>query len=338
MSPKVTILIPTYRRPKSLRRAILSTLTQSVPDFEVRVCDDASGDETGAVTREMAARDSRVKYIDRVQNLGMVGNFARSIEEVETPFFTVLDDDDVMMPDFLAAGLDALKRYDQASIYCGLLVLCSEDGDCLGAPEVPAAGGLHWPPALLKMMRRQSLGGVIFRTDGLRRAGGLDPEINFSFDTDILWRIAACWPIALGAEPGILHFVYEASVGNTLRAETSLKTLRQMYEKTRAGRLDCSAEAAAELREVISGSYARQALQAIQNGELEAAATAAGVLRQEMDRRLSGLCLEAIAASSLLSRTLAGFIRGGRDWQESRRRRKYRHYNQLIKRTLEALT
>jgi len=335
--PKVTILIPTYRRPQPLRRALKSALAQTFRDFEVQVCDDASGDETAAVTAEFAARDRRVKYVGRAQNLGMIGNFVRSTEDVRTPFFTVLDDDDVAMPDFLESGLAQLERFSEAPIYCGLLVFCSEAGDCLGAPAAPGAEGLHQPPALMEMMRSQSLGGVIFRTEGLRRAGGLDAEINFSFDTDLLWRIAARWPIVVGRQPGVLHFVYDASVGNSLRAEISLKALRRMYTKTQNDVRDCSAEAMARLREVISDSYARLALHAIQTGQLESAAAAGRVLRLEMNRRLVGLCFERIAASPRLSRPIARLVHNTRGWQQSRRMRKFRHFNPLIRQALQAL-
>jgi glycosyltransferase involved in cell wall biosynthesis len=173
--PKVTILIPTYRRPKSLRRALKSALTQRFADFEVRVCDDASGDETGAVVAEFSATDKRVKYILREKNLGMIGNFVRSIEDVRTPFFTALDDD-VLLPNFLESGLAQLKHFPEAPIYCGQVVFSSEEGDCLGGPAGPSTEGVHRPPALMEMMRSQSLGGVIFRTEGLRRTGGLDPR------------------------------------------------------------------------------------------------------------------------------------------------------------------
>jgi hypothetical protein len=110
-----------------------------------------------------------------------------------------------------------------------------------------------------------------------------------------------------------------------------------MYAKTQNGARDCSVEAAARLRAVISGSYARLALQAIQSGELASAAAAGRILRLEMNRRLVRLCFERIAASTLLSRPAARLVRDARNWQQSHRKRKYRHYNQLIRQALKAL-
>ncbi|RKX41747.1 MAG: glycosyltransferase family 2 protein, partial [Thermotogae bacterium] len=60
--PLITTIIPTYRRPKLLQRAIKSVLNQTYPHFQVCVYDNASGDETAEVVAEFAKKDPRVKY------------------------------------------------------------------------------------------------------------------------------------------------------------------------------------------------------------------------------------------------------------------------------------
>ncbi len=51
--PRITTVIPTYRRPLLLRRAVLSVLKQSHPHFIVHILDNASGDDTEQVAREL---------------------------------------------------------------------------------------------------------------------------------------------------------------------------------------------------------------------------------------------------------------------------------------------
>ena len=162
---------------------------------------------------------------------------------------------------------------------------------------------------------------MIFRTEELRRAGGFDPEV-ISFDTDILWRIAARWPIVLSRQPGVLHFVYDTSIVTRIEAATWLEALRHMYAKTGSAPRDCSADAAARLREVISGSYARMALQAIEASDRDTAAAGA-ILRREMNQPRVGRCFERIAASPLVSRPVARLIHESRRWQGSYRKRKF---------------
>ena len=336
MPPQVTIVIPTYRRPVFLRRALKSALTQTFTDFEIHVCDDASGDDTVTVVDEFSARDRRIKYIVREQNLGVPGNIISAMEEIRTPFFTVLDDDDALFPDFLKSGLAALQRFTEAPVFCGLLLHCTEDGRCVGAPAASIPEGLHLPPTLMKMIRWQTLNAVIFRTESLHEAGGLDPEIDSS-DTDFLWRIAARWPIVLSHQLCAVHFVYETSHNYQLSREVPLKGLRRMYLNAANRPNGCAPASSAYLRKSIGQSYIRMALQAIDADELGAVAEAGRILQTEMDRKLAGICLERLAGSPRVLRLFVPLLRSARGRLESSRERKCAHYNPIIKQALDAL-
>ena len=86
-APIITTILPTFRRPRLLRRAIRSALNQTYPHLEVRVYDNASGDETPEVVAELARQDARVKYHCHPTNIGAARNFLYGMERVDTPFF-----------------------------------------------------------------------------------------------------------------------------------------------------------------------------------------------------------------------------------------------------------
>src|ERR1039458_5172442 len=117
MTAQITTVIPTYRRPRPLARAIQSVLCQSYPHFEVHVYDNASGDETPEVVAQFAARDPRVKYHVHPRNIGMMENFAYGISHVETPFFSILSDDDFLLPGFFERAMSALEDYPEAMFF-----------------------------------------------------------------------------------------------------------------------------------------------------------------------------------------------------------------------------
>ena len=74
MTPKLSIVTPTYNRAELLPQAILSVLGQRYDDFELVVVDDGSDDGTGEVVREF--RDPRIVYIgrDHSGNLSVLRN------------------------------------------------------------------------------------------------------------------------------------------------------------------------------------------------------------------------------------------------------------------------
>ena len=75
MTPKITLFIPTYRRPDTLKNAIQSAIDQTWKDLQVIICDNASNDETQEVIRRFTERDPRVRSICHEENIGMLGNY-----------------------------------------------------------------------------------------------------------------------------------------------------------------------------------------------------------------------------------------------------------------------
>jgi glycosyltransferase involved in cell wall biosynthesis len=57
-----------------------SVFAQTYPHFQVCVNDNASGDETATVVRELAKADPRVKYYCHPENIGVFKNFVYGME------------------------------------------------------------------------------------------------------------------------------------------------------------------------------------------------------------------------------------------------------------------
>lgn len=76
--------------------------------------DNASGDDTAAIVAALAQRDSRVHYFQQPRNIGYVDNIIHGMRNVTTPYFSVLSDDDVLMPDFYETAMAGFNRYPDA--------------------------------------------------------------------------------------------------------------------------------------------------------------------------------------------------------------------------------
>lgn len=214
-SPMITTIIPTHRRPKLLKRAICSVLNQTYPHFQVCVYDNASGDETAAIVEEIARSDSRVEYHCHAENIGAIRNFNYGAERVETPFFSFLSDDDVLLPGFYENAMDSFERFPDAACFTGEVVITDYRGKILKVSRylLWEREGYYAPPdGFFEMLEkgRSAWTSSVFRKEVLKKVGApLDKDVG-STDSYFAYRVAAHFPFVLSREPCAI-FVYQPS-------------------------------------------------------------------------------------------------------------------------------
>ncbi len=107
--PLVSILIPLYNQERYFKACIKSVEKQTYKNLEIIIVNDGSTDRSPQMAREWAARDSRVKVIDK-QNEGLA--FARRDGYLAATgeFVSFLDSDDMLTPQaiqtMVASALD----------------------------------------------------------------------------------------------------------------------------------------------------------------------------------------------------------------------------------------
>ncbi len=236
-SPLITTIIPTYRRPKLLRRAIYSVLNQTYPHFQVCIYDNASGDETAEIVKELSQKDPRVKYHCHPENIGALANFNYGLERVNTPFFSLLSDDDVILPNFFETALDGFEKFPDAIFSAGSVIAMTDKGHVIGAPLLSwKRDGYFSPPeGLFEISRgnQATITGVLFRKQVIDVFGGIDPEV-VAADLDLEARLAARFPLVVSKEPCAI-FVYHSASGGIIADSTfiwpsCLKILRNLRE------------------------------------------------------------------------------------------------------------
>ena len=95
-NPLVSIIIPTYNRPKYLQRAIESSLKQTYRNIEVIVIDDNSN--YNPLTIIEGFKDNRIKYYKNSVNRGSVFSRNRGLSICSGDYVNFLDDDDEILP------------------------------------------------------------------------------------------------------------------------------------------------------------------------------------------------------------------------------------------------
>jgi glycosyltransferase involved in cell wall biosynthesis len=107
--PKVSIGLPVYNGAKTIEKAINSLLVQTFKEFELIISDNASDDETSRICKEFLLKDSRIKYIRQLNNIGGLSNFQFVLKKARGRYFKWIGADDWISPDFLEINLLALQ-------------------------------------------------------------------------------------------------------------------------------------------------------------------------------------------------------------------------------------
>ncbi len=126
--PKISVIIPTHNRGKTIARAIESVLNQTFQDFEIIVVDDGSKDQTTKTVRGYQKIDKRIKLFCLNKNSGGPAEPRNmGIENAQGEYIAFLDDDDIYLPDNLRIKSEILDKYHQIEIVSGFswVVECS---------------------------------------------------------------------------------------------------------------------------------------------------------------------------------------------------------------------
>lgn len=121
MTLKVSVVIPTYARPKYLMRAIESVLNQSYSNIELIVVSDNDKDsEAEFETRQLISdipNNLNVKYLPGDKNEG--GCFARNrgLASCTGDYVNFLDDDDILLPQKIEKQVQLIEsKHDPVAV------------------------------------------------------------------------------------------------------------------------------------------------------------------------------------------------------------------------------
>ena len=299
MDATITTIVPTYRRPQLLQRALRSVLRQTYANFRVCVYDNASGDDTQAVVERIAASDARVSYHLHASNIGGAANFLYGMRQVDTPFFSFLSDDDVLLPDFYAVALDAFSRCPSAYMTAASTVEVGDDG---AVRYVPLAlwqrEGLYEPPEGAFAMldnRHPTWTTILFRREALADVGYLDLAVGAPSDLDYELRVALRFPVAISFRQcgAYVSHAESGSVRETAAVVTGFERMRGNFAGDE--RIDPS------VRQRLSSRLTRQLrmklleiwVKALVRGDDRAALEAATAMRDRYGPRAAGAILVA---------------------------------------------
>jgi len=188
-----TVVITTYNRLDLLKRAIQTSLDQTVAT-EVLVVDDCSQDGTQAYCEALMTRETRFRYLRNHTNQGHSRSVNRGIEAAQGDWIKLLDDDDYLAPDCLA-------QMEKAIALCPTAVICScqaaqvnDQGVELSRTPITGPGEMFTIPQgdihygmLIDVVPFGTPVQVAFRRDAFIQTQGWDSHLDTNFDDIDSW-------------------------------------------------------------------------------------------------------------------------------------------------------
>lgn len=230
--PTVSVVIPTYKRAETLRRAVDSALEQTWTDLEVVIVDDHSEDGTEDVVA--AIDDSRVRFLQHEVNQG--GNAARrtAITASRGSYIAFLDADDLWYPTKIERQLEAIRASNgSAGFAYTWYEIELPDGSVLPGRR-PTQGGFRTPD-LLRSNFVGTFSSVLVERAALDDVGGPDPAMPACQDWEFYLRVNQVTGIV--GVPEVLTRYWQGDADPHRISSSSAKVAaghREVYRRNRA--------------------------------------------------------------------------------------------------------
>jgi glycosyltransferase involved in cell wall biosynthesis len=179
-SDLISILMPNYNKAPYLKEAIDSVIHQTVPNWELIICDNGSTDHSDMVIREYLG-NSKIKALWYPQKLGSASALNKCFDASSGNFIKRLDSDDRLKPDSLDQLLAGLTFYPEADGIYGDIDEIDEQGRFKKHCRVPE-------DALTQIFDKCVISnqGLMVRREASLAIGGFDEKIEFSEDWDFI--------------------------------------------------------------------------------------------------------------------------------------------------------
>jgi GT2 family glycosyltransferase len=202
--PDVSVVMPAHNAERYIAASIRSALESRDVAVEVIVVDDGSTDRTAAAAA--ALNDSRVQVISIAASGGPARPRNVGISHARATYISLLDSDDLLKPDKLAASVAALERCPNAGFAFGDFEKMDADGNvfersmtyaypvfrglasqsldgCRLVPQQELARGLLYENFV-------GTSGVVARRRLIEQLGGFYEALTNGDDLDLWFRLA----------------------------------------------------------------------------------------------------------------------------------------------------
>ena len=124
---KVSIIVPAYNAEAYLRQCLDSIISQTLQDIEILCINDGSKDSTLEIMREYAAKDSRLKVIDK-PNTGYGNSMNVGLQMAKGEYIGIVESDDFVKPEMYQVLYEAASKNELDLVKADFVVFMEAEG------------------------------------------------------------------------------------------------------------------------------------------------------------------------------------------------------------------
>lgn len=197
LSPKVTIVTPSYNQAEFLEETVRSVLLQGYPNLEYIVIDGGSTDGSVDIIRKYEAW---ITYWVSESDKGQADAINKGFERGSGEFLGWINSDDYLYPGAIARMVTELEKNPDVSCAYGDVDVGLDsknlDFRCYGEPFIITKLETFRPTIPQQ--------GSMWRRSVIEQAGGLDPRWNVVLDRDFFIRVGLKFKMVY--KPGVVGF------------------------------------------------------------------------------------------------------------------------------------
>lgn len=236
---RISVLITSYNQIDFLAEAVESALQQTEPVFEIIISDDCSTDGSQRLIHEFQrGHPETIRVFMHERNMGIPRNKSFAIGQAGGDWIMILDGDDRLRPEKIAATRRTVKVYPHARVIFGNHAYVDKNGAQFGVwatddqPEPPSG----W--ALKEVFAKSYPDNSLFRNEvvhlaSLDEIGYYDPEMMIYEDWELRIRLANRYQLAYGDEILSEYRRHEGGISQ-IDPDVHTKYIRLLFNKNRA--------------------------------------------------------------------------------------------------------
>jgi glycosyltransferase involved in cell wall biosynthesis len=209
----VSIVIPTYKRPTFLERAIESVRKQTYSPIEIIVVDDNDPDTDYRKETEILMEKYIGHYISYIKHdRNRNGSAARNTgwRAAQGKYITFLDDDDEISPNKIKAQVDCLEALDNTWGACYTAYHIHMKDGTIQHSSTSQSGDVYLR-ALMRTLYMGSGSNVLLRKSVVDEIGGYDESFNRNQDIEFMARAFKNYKVAYVPEDMLtIHYEIRA--------------------------------------------------------------------------------------------------------------------------------